>query len=210
MPEDLTPVSEYTGAVSVPVGGDPRTAQSVKTPFQTLTNRAAWLRDEVRLLQYRGVTRPVSVETFAQIGTWTQPFSASGNNGPRWIAGSTSANDHLTYRLDLPHGSVLTALSVQLKAAGAHVGLPAVMPSLALLRISLVDFTSGWSTQGTQSDTSASVAIYQTLHSLTISGLSITVDRGQYAYYARLIGESGTNALNSLEVGAEILGTFSA
>jgi hypothetical protein len=210
MPTNLTPVSEYTGDVFVPVGGDPRTAMSVQIPFQTLTNRAAWLRDELRLVQYKGVTRPVSVETFAQIGTWTAPYSASGGNGPRWIAGSTSANDHLTFRLDMPHGSTLTALTAYLRGASGHAGLPAVMPSLALLRISNVDFTAAWSTLGTQTDTSGNTTAYQAIHPVTISSLSVVVDRGLYSYYARVIGESSTNALNGLEIGAEILGTFAA
>jgi hypothetical protein len=39
MPENLTPVDEFTADVPVPLGGDARTAASVRSAFQALTNR---------------------------------------------------------------------------------------------------------------------------------------------------------------------------
>ena len=41
MSHDLTPVPAYSGAVTVPDSGDPRTAASVETPLQTLADWAA-------------------------------------------------------------------------------------------------------------------------------------------------------------------------
>lgn len=40
MPEDLTEVDQYPAAVPVPLGGDARTAASVRAAFQNLTDRS--------------------------------------------------------------------------------------------------------------------------------------------------------------------------
>lgn len=45
MTKPLTPVSTFTEPVNVPEGGDARTAASVETPFQALTNRTEILKD---------------------------------------------------------------------------------------------------------------------------------------------------------------------
>jgi hypothetical protein len=51
MPKNLTPVAEYTGNVTVPLGGDARTALSVETPIQTVTNRAAYAKAHLDVLE---------------------------------------------------------------------------------------------------------------------------------------------------------------
>lgn len=45
MPHNLTATSTFTAPVAVPSGGDERNAASVDTPFQALTNRTEWLKD---------------------------------------------------------------------------------------------------------------------------------------------------------------------
>jgi hypothetical protein len=63
MAKNLTPVSEYTGDVTVPTGGDARTAASVETPIQTLTNRAAYAKSKLDALAqaaYFNITGTVS------------------------------------------------------------------------------------------------------------------------------------------------------
>lgn len=55
MAHSLTETSTFTSAVQVPDSGDARTAASVETPFQALTNRAKWLYDAVQgTLQWDG------------------------------------------------------------------------------------------------------------------------------------------------------------
>jgi hypothetical protein len=211
MPHNLTPVSEYTGNVSVPVGGDPRTALSVEVPFQTLTNRAAWLRDQTLELQYKGVTRQIATEAYSPIN-FIAPYVLSGGGGPYWRQLSTpTANDHVVYRLGMPQGATLNSITVRLQGAAAHVGLPASVPTLRLLRVDATDFTSGWVLQGSiSSDLSANTTAYQAVHTITVGSLSVVVDNAQYNYFACVSGEGSTNALSGLLVSSQILGVFAA
>ena len=45
MPTTLSETSTYETSIAVPAAGDARTAASVETPFQRLTNRSLWTRD---------------------------------------------------------------------------------------------------------------------------------------------------------------------
>jgi hypothetical protein len=67
MSETLTESSTFTASIVVPTGGDTRNAASVKTPFQSLTNRTKYLND----LLTSGVKKVRSVATLAAMKALT-------------------------------------------------------------------------------------------------------------------------------------------
>ena len=58
MPKDLIDTPVFPSPVVVPVDTDARNAASVETPFQTLTNRTAFLKDELEGLQAEVIHNP--------------------------------------------------------------------------------------------------------------------------------------------------------
>lgn len=86
MPENLTPVSQWVG-VAVPLPNEPRTAASVRTPFQAITDCLKYLKDIVD----GGVTRIRPLTSTADLKAVTGMTSGSvrvlqNSNFPRlWI-----------------------------------------------------------------------------------------------------------------------------
>lgn len=72
MAKDLTEVNEFTTNVTVPEGGDPRTASSVETPFQALANRT--LHNRKRL---NGIDDAIAAIPFAVVDS---RFEAGAQN----------------------------------------------------------------------------------------------------------------------------------
>jgi hypothetical protein len=123
MAETLTPAPSEpnTTDVVVPQGGDPRTAASVKVPFQALTNMVAWI--------YGVLTGTVSqVVTLLDgfhgtYGTFSgnlsvngEFFAASARAVPRSVMGDTSNGVH-TYSPD-DYNEVLTDAFTPAVASG--------------------------------------------------------------------------------------------
>lgn len=109
------------------------------------------------------------------------------------ICQTTTANRPITYGFAPPVGAVLTAWEAYIQGAGAHVGLPAVMPQVQVgtYRIDTGAFTS----VSLVNDTSASTATYQAIHAVSASGLTHTVDRSLHRYTIAVNNESGVNSL---------------
>lgn len=95
----------------------------------------------------------------------------------------------------LPHGAVLTSVSVRVVAETGHGALPATMPAIHLIRHASPAHTS----LGSASDSSGTPGAYESTHNITISGLSVTVDRTLYRYSVRLSGEAGANFVAGLQ-----------
>ena len=77
MPEDLTDADEWTEPLTVPEGGDDRNAASIVPAFQTLANRARWVKERFAAI-------------FSTANTWTadQTFAAEvALDGPATSAG---------------------------------------------------------------------------------------------------------------------------
>lgn len=102
-----------------------------------------------------------------------------------------------------PSGATVTAASVFLKPAGAHVGVPNVEIAVA----KLVRTSNGAVNSASQVDTSANVVDYETPHELAVSGFSLTFSEGDLLL-VRVSPETGGNALVSLKVSPPII-TFS-
>lgn len=101
-----------------------------------------------------------------------------------------------------PNGVKITSVRVGYQAAGAHTGLPDVMPTISLKYYDIgLDLTI---TVGSQADTSATVLAFQTLHEIIISGLTHTVDTTGRKYFITVSAENDIGLPNG-KVGAKTI-----
>lgn len=140
-------------------------------------------------LKSRSVTITLDARAICDPANWLPSLTAPGV----WVCQTTTANRPVWFPFSPPVGMVLTAWEVYLQGAGAHVGVPAVLPQVQLghYRIDTGAFTS----LSLVNDTSASTAAYQAIHAVSASGLTHTVDRSLYRYTIGINNESGANAL---------------
>jgi hypothetical protein len=130
--------------------------------------------------------------------TRIQPFFFHSSDAASWTINEYGFatqidNDDLvatTCPVRPPHGSILTSVSVILRGAAGHAGLPGTMPHIWLTRVpdtgSPVDI-------GNQADPTNVLATYESTHGVTISGLSETINRATGRYVIRVYGEKGAN-----------------
>lgn len=75
MPKNLTPAGGWAENVAVPVDADPRDAESVEVPFQALTDRTQYLRNQLE----QDSASVVHIDPFAgQSGGWASGGIISG------------------------------------------------------------------------------------------------------------------------------------
>lgn len=114
--------------------------------------------------------------------------------------------------LDLHDGMTITAATVNVTAAGAHAGLPALMPGICVIRREVTTGTiSSLQSGGFVLDSSAGLGAYEAAHDIA-TGAAIdqnnTVDTRTYEYFLLVQNEGHTNALLGLAVnGAYITAT---
>lgn len=124
MPKILTDVDAFSIDVTVPEGGDARTAASVEPAFQKLSNRTHYLNLRKAALAGAAFTGAISAPTFnyqtpledvqkviptargAALSTGSR--LAEGANGLVWQFDANSAG--AIWPIELPHGSTLTAV----------------------------------------------------------------------------------------------------
>ncbi len=96
--------------------------------------------------------------------------------------------------IEVPNGATITGASVTIDPAGAHVGLPAQMPELQLVKRA---HSTGVSTDvGTAGvDGSASVVAYEAAHQVTKTALTEVINNATHLYFLQLTAEAGANAL---------------
>ena len=128
-------------------------------------------------------------------------FSIVTQGAPLWYQSDTSAAGSLFLHLDqLPPGMVITSITVRWSGnAGPggtpHVtagGTPVTMPTLRLYYHDIG--TNSQTTVGTATDASASAAVYDALHDITLT-VNHTVITGKQ-YYIRITGETGSFAVD--------------
>lgn len=111
---------------------------------------------------------------------------------------------HVMFALNayLINGATLSSAKLVL-GGQAHVGLPAMMPALGIVRYepaasTLVSLKSG---TAMVDDTSASAAAYDAIHSITLTAdQNNTVNLADYLYFAVVCNEGDTNALAELRL----------
>jgi hypothetical protein len=123
-------------------------------------------------------------------------WSASAGSGG-WVTGNNASNYAIQFPLHLPLLGTLTALTVYIDPKAGHVGLPSNKPRLTLWRKTLGSTPDA--TVDEVFDAPADVTAYQLLHSFSLTGLSETLASTKY-YYAEFAAESGTNALDNLQL----------
>lgn len=99
---------------------------------------------------------------------------------------------------ETPDGSTLTSVTVRLRVEGAGFSsLPSVMPTFKVYKLASGTLTS----LGTATDSSASTAVLNAAHSVTLSGLSEAIDQsGGTRYFVEVTGAGGTNYVSGLSV----------
>ncbi|MBA2724297.1 MAG: hypothetical protein H0U56_15695 [Methylibium sp.] len=127
------------------------------------------------------------------------------NSGPRFTGGvtgwtQTSVTDAgaLSFRLALPDLGRITAVTAIVDGGSAHAGLPLTLPTLTLSR---VDHVIGAASNAATSvavvaDSSPTVADYQLLHTISATGLSLTLDATK-SWYVQFTGEADANSMAS-------------
>lgn len=128
-------------------------------------------------------------------------FGTSAGGALSMLQGSVVAAYAVAWELPQPKDATLTDIVVFLRGAAGHGGvLPTTVPKLTLFA---QDYTadSAPTTVATQSDTSASAAAYETLHTIQMTGLtSALLNEGSIRYYVQLEGETGGSAQAGLAV----------
>ena len=83
--------------------------------------------------------------------------------------------------MTLPHGAVLTGLMILVQGSGG--GLPSPMPSFTVVSVDSVGTTTVEVPE--TFDTSPDVPSYVSLHYISVSGLSVTINADQLRYMIR-------------------------
>lgn len=130
-------------------------------------------------------------------GAWASSFTRDASVGA-WNQSAISSSAHVSaYGTFLPTGRKITGATATIRnplTANVAIG---TMPKLEVVKRSMVTGTE--TILGSQSDTTAVLATYQAFHSVTVTGLSSTIDDNN-EYYLRLRGEDGANAVTGLQL----------
>lgn len=154
------------------VGGGNRLKYSSRTVTRVPVNLlAGWTSDDTRWARNTASSRPY----------WYQP-----NYG----------NARLWFQLNLPAGSVLDSVTMQIIGTG-HSGVPNTPVGFLVKRGALNSVST--TTIGTGTDSPGSAGAYDSLHSVTASGIAHTVDATQM-YWLDINGESGANEANGTRI----------
>lgn len=195
---------------------DQRSAASVNVPFATLADAVAWLSDTVTT--YRGVNRPAAyVSAGPELPGDTAQTAVVFAGGVHsyelkfYTVYDGGAQGRIMYfpLTDLQTDDVITAATVYVTPAGAHAGLPALMPGICVIRRRRsTGVISSLQSAGFALDTSAGVGAYEATHPIT-TGAAIdqnnTVKNQDYEYILLVQNEGNTNALPYLDVGGAYL-----
>lgn len=192
MAHALTPASSLD-TVSVPDPGDARTATSVGTPFQQVTNRTQWLQDH----SFGGAALNAGLFQFDFTGARNDDIvnAAPGWNysGGLWTQNDVATAPILWCDFRAPHLAVLESVHLYLVSLTGHSALPATMPTLEVQAIDPTAGNSVLTTSGAQTDASANLTAYQTNHTIDANGLNWTTS-GIKRYRVKITGEAGANS----------------
>ena len=116
---------------------------------------------------------------------------------------ASAVGRHLLFPLNqyLLQGSTLVSATLNLAGTG-HANLPAMMPSLAIVRYKPEDNSlASLLAANTMDDASPNVAAYDAVHSITLAcDQNTTVDMEANSYYAVVCNEGHTNSLAELRL----------
>ncbi|MFS8067810.1 MAG: hypothetical protein ACMG6S_15720, partial [Byssovorax sp.] len=104
-----------------------------------------------------------------------------------WVNPAISANAILYIPLDLPHGAILNSVEVVVHPAPGHAGLP-TMPQITVKKVPK-GTGSGAPVAGPVVDSSANIAAYEVVHSMSATNIGHTVDKLNHRYHVELLAE---------------------
>lgn len=142
-------------------------------------------------LESRSVTRRSRAAPFGAVN-----FSI--NDG--YVEQSSTSASQVSWELDVPDGATLTAVTIEVQPNIHPSNRPGTMPKLRVLRTAANQIT-GQIVGSVATDLSGSHTAYNGQHPITVTGLSELIDRSQYNYWARLDGETGSDAMTGLQAG---------
>ena len=196
-----------------PSAGDAVTAASVNGPLQSVENDIATL-DSLKAPKasptFTGIVKAPEYQFSSPVGITRTGYSTPAKQSGSWGVDSTtgywtdaSTGGVLRIPVDVPSGAVLQTVKIWIHPAGSHGGVPTV--SFLLTKRVVATDTNSTPTQTGGSETSASVAAYETVHALTLTLTGgHTVNRAAAVYHLVLTGEGGGFALAGLQlVGVE-------
>jgi hypothetical protein len=201
MAKILTDVDAFSADVTVPEDADARNAASVESAFQKLANRTRFLLNLIY------VATPATVVRF--VGSAYQSSADSSGSLAGWLhlhasptvalsIGSARAKRFIPFDHVLPNGATITQVRVYVDPAGAQ----ATAGNRMSAQVFVGDIT------GTQySSTETTDAGSAGAQWITISGLSIVVDKTQRTYGVAVLNAS-TYAADQI-FGAEVTFTSS-
>lgn len=195
---------------------DQRSAASVNVPFQTLADALTFLSASVTT--YRGINRqPAYVSAGPAAAGYTAQTAVvvAGAAYSYELKFDTVYNAGAQGRImyfpltDLQTDDVITAATVYVTPAGAHAGLPGLMPGICVIRrLRSTGAISSLQSAGFVLDTSGGLGAYEATHAIA-TGAAIdqnnTVKNQDYEYFLLVQNEGNTNALAYLDVGGAYL-----
>lgn len=108
----------------------------------------------------------------------------------------------VTVPLDVPHGAELNTVTVGYRAATGHAAFPGGAPAtMPYVDVRFYDTTGGEDSILDQLDTSSSAAAFESDHTITVTGMTHTVDRTSRRYHVEITSEVGSGSI----VGARLL-----
>lgn len=197
MSEVYSEADAYVAQLTLPLDTELGTMATMKPILTRLSDSRLYLKNRTKgaAASYRdGVgLAPTVLANFA----WTYAGGPTGNALGFAQGGSPAGADKILIPIQRPHSNGLTKLStvtISLRPANGHGGLPATQPTLAVFRQ-----TKGASAAATLATTTlalGSVGAYEVSQHVALSTNHV-VDEDS-SYYVHCTGEGGANAIAGL------------
>jgi len=195
----ITELDQFDASVIRPDDGDTSSAASISAAgvgLQPLANRTNFLKKRSAAADGGNL-----LVTLNEVLNSNSRFSlAFGVSSPdySWVQSDITDAGGLWFRVPPLYGVEITDVLARVHGDGGGVGthgaLPATMPAVTLFELDSTSGTGTVNNLGSQSDVSANVAAYETIHDITLTGLN-AVAGDESSYLVRLAGEAGANSL---------------
>lgn len=208
MPTTVTEADTFPTTLEVPNDGEDADQASVLTTFvQDLADRTRWLRNRNLAAQITASSTGYKLDGFMQAAVLNKTDNVWAPNTGFWLqtegaSGASACSLH--WSLPRIPNAVLEGVDVWVHgdviSTGAHGGLPAGMPVVALYGTEQGASGPNSDVVVTQTDTSGSLPAYETAHKISLTGLSLPLDTFASGWKERsvaLFGEYSTNALDN-------------
>jgi hypothetical protein len=189
MPVNHTDIDQWATVVK-PSNGDPVEQAAWRDADEPLADRTFYLAQRLAGAEAGDIVR---ARSHALV---TNAFAVSATDQPLWQQTSTPASPAAIFEVAAPKKGVIVAATMIISPASGHAGMPGTLPSIGLRRrqqsaLGAPDIL------GNQTDPSGGLGAYETVHSVTLSGLSVPIEKLD-RYFLRIGGEEGANSITGL------------